>query len=134
MPLKFLALFDTMQKQTILEFIRFGFVGVMNTAFSYMIYAMLLFAGLNYALANLGAVVLGILFSFRTQGKLVFRQTDVSLLPRFIVAWASIYAINVFLISRFINLGFDPYTAGALMLPASAILSYFIQKYFVFRT
>lgn len=123
-----------MNQATLVQFIKFGIVGVLNTAFSYAIYAALLYVGLNYALANLGAVVLGILFSFRTQGSLVFNQTDPRLLPRFILAWATIYAINILLISQFITLGFNAYIAGALMLPVSAVLSYVIQKYFVFRS
>ena len=123
-----------MKQATLIQFIKFGIVGVLNTGFSYVIYTALLYVGLNYALANLGAVVLGILFSFRTQGSLVFNQTDPRLFPRFIFAWATIYAINILLISQFIALGFNAYTAGAMMLPVSAVLSYLIQKFFVFKS
>src|SRR5690242_21327465 len=55
-----------------IRFLRFVLVGVMNTAFSYLVYALALLVGLNYALASLIAVVAGVFFSFRTQGTLVF--------------------------------------------------------------
>ncbi len=113
--------------------IRFVIVGLINTAFSYLIYAGLLYLGLNFALANLGAVILGILFSFRTQGRFVFNNTDRNLLGRFFVAWIVVYLVAISIIGTLGLYDIDPYTAGALALPASAIASFFIQKYFVFR-
>jgi len=113
--------------------IRFVLVGVLNTTFSYLIYAALLFFGLGYQLANLLAVIVGILFSFKTQGRLVFHNNDNRLLGRFVLCWALIYICVIFLIGRIIALGFDAYLAGALALPFSVALSYLGQKYFVFR-
>ena len=45
----------------VIHVMRFVLVGVLNTAFSYLIYALLLFIGLGYQLANLSALVIGIL-------------------------------------------------------------------------
>ncbi len=113
--------------------IRFVLVGVLNTTFSYLIYAALLFFGLGYQLANLFTLVVGILFSFKTQGHLVFNNSDNRLLGRFIVSWVLIYCCVIIFIGRIIGLGFDAYAAGALALPFSMTLSYLAQKYFVFR-
>ena len=113
--------------------IRFVSVGALNTSFSYLIYAALLFVGLGYQLANLLTLVVGILFSFKTQGHLVFDNPDNRLLGRFILSWALIYFCVVILIGQIIDLGFDAYSAGALALPFSVVLSYLAQKYFVFR-
>jgi putative flippase GtrA len=52
--------------------IRFVVVGLLNTGFSYLIYAALLHVGLGYQTANLMALVIGVLFSFKTQGRLAF--------------------------------------------------------------
>lgn len=116
-----------------IELVRFGVVGVVNTAFSYGVYAALIFVGCNYALANLVAVVLGILFSFKTQGTLVFRSTDNRRIVRFVFAWTLIYLCNIVLIAKFIDLGLSAYASGALAIPFYTVLSYFAQKYFVFR-
>ncbi len=113
--------------------IRFLVVGTINTGFIYSIYAAVIFIGLSYQLANLVALSAGILFSFKTQGRLVFGNPDNRLLGRFIVSWALIYLCTIALIGRIIAFGFDPYTAGLLALPFSVALSYPLQKYFVFR-
>lgn len=114
------------------QLLRFFVVGVVNTAFSYGIYATMLLIGLNYAWANLVALVLGILFSFKTQGRLVFDNSDNRLLVRFVVVWAVIYLATITLIGRFITLGLNAYTAGVLALPFSTVLSYVGQKFIVF--
>ena len=113
--------------------IRFVLVGVLNTGFSYLIYAILLFGGLGYQLANLFALLVGILFSFKTQGYLVFRNPNNRLLGRFVVSWALIYVCVITLIGWLIASGFGAYSAGALTLPFSVVLSYLAQRHFVFR-
>lgn len=115
------------------QFARFVVVGIVNTGFSYGAYAALIYAGLGYAAANLIALLLGILFSFNTQGRLVFKGSGKRRLPRFVIVWAAIYVLNIFLIGRFIALGFNPYVSGALALPVNTFLSFIAQKYFVFR-
>ena len=126
-------MFELVRKYNLPQVLRFLVVGLLNTGFSYLIYAILLFLGLNFALANLGAVMLGILFSFRTQGAFVFNNTDGSLLGRFILAWTVVYLVTISIIWGFVEYGFDPYTSGALALPFSAVASFFVQKFYVFR-
>ena len=116
-----------------IHLVRFAVVGVLNTGFSYLIYATLLFVGFGYQLANFLALVLGILFSFKTQGRFVFQNSDNRLLGRFVLSWAFIYLCTITLIGRIIDFGFDAYSAGALALPFSVACSYLAQKYFVFR-
>lgn len=58
--------------------LRFLFVGVLNTTFSYSLFALLVFIGLHIAAASLFAVLLGILFSFSTQGSIVFGNSFVA--------------------------------------------------------
>ena len=107
--------------------IRFVLVGILNTSFSYLIYATFLLIGLGYQLANLIALIMGILFSFKTHGYLVFDNPDNSLLGRFVLSWVIIYFCIV-------SLGFNAYLAGALSLPFSVVFSYLTQRFFVFRS
>ena len=106
----------------------------MNTAFSYCVYAALLFAGFNFALAQLGAVLLGIGFSFKTQGALVFGNSDSRLVLKYALFWAAIYIGNIGLIKLLRLFGFNDYAAGALALPPVVLLSFVMQKYLVFGT
>lgn len=116
-----------------LQQVRFVAVGLLNTGFSYAVYAMFLFAGFGFKSANLAALVLGILFSFRTQGALVFRNNDGRLFLRFVAGWTVIYLLTISAIGLFVELGANAYLAGFMALPVSTVLSYLVQKHFVFR-
>ena len=114
------------------RWVRFVVVGVLNTAVSYLAYCLLLALGANYALANLGALALGILFSFRTQSALVFRHDGKGRFGRFLATWLALYGLNVAMIAGLLRCGLNPYAAGALALPPMVILSFFAQRGFVF--
>lgn len=113
--------------------IRFILVGGVNTAFSYCVYSFLLFFGANYAVANLLALIIGIFFSFHTQGTFVFKNTRNNLFHRYLFAWAAIYIVNIFLIKKMIEFGLNSYISGALAIVPIGILSYFLHHFLVFR-
>ena len=115
------------------RFFRFLLVGGINTLFAYAVYAMFLLVGLGYAIANLLALIGGILFSFKTQGTLVFKIKANGRLFRFTLCWLLIYLCNIGLIRQMLILGLDAYWAGAVAIPPVALMSFFVQKYFVFN-
>lgn len=115
------------------QFIRFLLVGTLNTLFSYLVYAVLIYFGVNFALSNLGAVALGIVFSFKTQGVLVFNNAGNHLLMKYASFWLVIYLCNIGLIKLLLMSGFNAYVAGALALPPIVVVSYLLQRYWVFR-
>lgn len=121
-----------MNREQVLQVARFLVVGVFNTGFSYAVYAVLLWVGLNFVLANLGAVLLGILFSFRTQGRFVFMNTDKRLIFRFAGCWGAIFLVNIGLIALLMRSGLNSYWAGAIALVPITVISYFAQKVLVF--
>ena len=112
--------------------VRFLLVGAVNTGFSYSIYSALLYIGWPYAAANFGSLVLGIIFSFHTQGAFVFKNRDRSLIFRFAGCWLVIYVINTGLIAMFISFGLNAYAAGAVAMIPVTLMSYLVQKYLVF--
>ena len=116
-----------------IHLIRFVVVGVLNTSFSYMIYSIFVFSGLGYQLANLLSLLVGILFSFKTQGRFVFNNRSNGLFGRFVLSWIFIYLCSIGIIGLIMRFGFDAYAAGALALPFNVGLSFVAQKYFVFR-
>ena len=115
------------------QLMRFLVVGVMNTGFSYLIYAMFLQAGLNFALANFFSMVCSILFSFKTQGRLVFANAENRLFKRYIVSWSCLYLFNITIIYLLGRAGVNPYLGGALALAPVIAMSYFLQKLWVFN-
>lgn len=112
---------------------RFGVVGAVNTLFSFGLYLFLIWMGLHFALANFLATVAGVLFSFRTHGRFVFGDTRWKNLIRFVPAWALIYGLNVWMIDLLVSRGLNAYEAGAACLLPMVIVSFLVQKYFVFN-
>lgn len=114
------------------RWIRFLAIGAVNTGFSYAVYAGLVFAGLHYVLSNLTALLLSILFSFRTQSTFVFSRGGRRVFQRYLLVWAVIYCLNVAIIAGLLKLGMSSYGAGALAIVPITVISYFLQKLLVF--
>ena len=115
------------------KFIRFLVVGGINTIFGYFIFALLLYVGLHYSIAAMGATVLGVLFNFKTTGRLVFNSHDNRLILKFISVYVVLYVINVFVLKIFKSYEMNLYLAGALMLLPMALLGFFLNKTLVFK-
>ena len=115
-----------------LQFVKYGLVGIVNTAFGYGAYAALLFVGLEYRLASLLALVLGIAFSFTTQGTVVFRNATRVTLVKFVIAWILLYLFNISLIALFMLASLSTYLAGAIATVPVTLASYFVLKFAVF--
>lgn len=116
-----------------LQLIRFLIVGTINTGFSYGLYALFLFLGSQYQIASLSSLMLGIVFSFKTQGKFVFKVVDNTRFLRFVLSWTIIYIFNIFIISKLLFVGFDAYQAGAIALIPTTLFSFGLQKWVVFK-
>jgi putative flippase GtrA len=121
-----------MHRFTNIPFFRFILVGLLNTLFSFTVYAALLLVGMDYVGANLGALLLGILFSFRTQSHFVFAMHDPLRIFRFTALWGALFLVNIFVIARLMRYGLNSYEAGALALIPITALSYISQKKWVF--
>ena len=88
---------------------------------------------MHYSLAILIGTILGILFNFKTIGALVFREKNNSLIFRFIGVYGLVYLGNISGLRIFTYLGISNYIGGAAMLVPMGLLSYFLNKYFVFN-
>jgi putative flippase GtrA len=115
------------------EIIRFIISGSVNTVFSYSIYAIFIFFGFSYLIANFFALALGIVLGFILSGKVVFRLYNKRVLVKYLLGWAFIYSTISPIIGILCKTGFNPYASGLIALPFSALASYLVQKYFVFN-
>jgi putative flippase GtrA len=115
------------------QFLRFIIIGLINTIFGYSIYAILIFVGLTYFYAIGLSTIIGIIFNFKTIGRYVFKSKSNYLIFRFFGVYLFIFIINCVLIKTFINLGLNAYLAGATTVLPMAILSFILNKYFVFN-
>lgn len=113
--------------------LRFVAVGVLNTAFGYLTYASLLWIGFNYAAASAIGTIIGVLFNFKSIGRLVFGSTNNGLLIKFFGVYLAVYILNIGGLWLLTNSGLDAYVAGLVTLLPAAILSFVLNKTFVFR-
>jgi putative flippase GtrA len=114
-------------------FVVYILVGILNTAVGYSLFALFIFLGLHYSLAVLLSTLLGILFNFKTIGRIVFKSSDNRLIFRFFAVYAVTYLMNVaglWLLKRF---QLDMYLAGALLLLPMAVVSFMLHRKFVFH-
>ena len=113
--------------------LRFLLVGAMNTGLSYALYAALVHAGLGVALPSAVALVAGIVWSYATQGRLVFGHRSPAAFLRFVAVWLAIYAAYVATVLAVGRFGIGAYAGGLIATPLVAALSYVLQARFVFR-
>jgi putative flippase GtrA len=115
------------------QFVRFFLVGTVNTAFGYLVFAGLVFAGLGYPVAALASTVSGAVFDFKTLGYAVFGRRGNSRMARFFAAFGLVYAFNVLGIWYFNGLGLTSYVSGLIMTMPVGLTSFLLNKYWVFK-
>ena len=115
------------------RFIRFLFVGGVNTLFGYGMFALFIYVGLHYAVASALATVVGVLFNFMTTGTIVFQNRDPRLIFRFVAAYCISYVVGVGVLWVFNQFQVSNYIAGAVMTLPMAVFSFFLMKTLVFR-
>ena len=118
-----------------IRFVRFIIIGALNTLFSYALYSFLLFVGMDYRLAKIISTILGIIFNFFTTGRIVFENKDNALIFRFILVYAFTMTLDVLFLKRLVaGLNINEYLAGALTTIPIALLSFFLNSVFTFKT
>ena len=112
--------------------IRYLLIGMVNTAFGYSMFALLIYFGLHYAVAVFLSTLAGIFFNFRTFGRFVFKQTDWRLIWRFMGVYGFLYLVNIgciFVLMMYID---NLYAANAVALVLIASLGFVLNRSFVY--
>jgi len=113
---------------------KFILVGFLNTLVGFSLYALFIFFGIPYPVAVLLSTVLGVLFNYKTIGKIVFTYQGGSRLLPFILVYIIVYCLNVYGLWQFESLGLDnKYIAGAILLFPLALISFYLNKSWVFK-
>lgn len=116
------------------QIVRFIVIGIINTAFYFMLYSIFIFFKLDYKVAVLLATLLGIVFSFKTLGSFVFKNKDNKLFIKFLLLYVILYFVNIMLINFFNHFVNNYYIAGFLATMINAVLSFGLNKFFVFKS
>jgi putative flippase GtrA len=115
------------------QIVKFLFVGVLNTIVGYSLFALFIFLDFHYTIATLLATLLGVLFNFKSIGTIVFQSHNNRLIFKFILTYIIIYLLNIFGLYILQTLGYtDMYINGLVLIMPLAIISFLLNKYFVF--
>lgn len=114
------------------QFFVFIIVGMINTLFGYSVFSLFIFLGMHYTLAALLGTVIGICFSFKTLGTLVFKNFRYRLFFKFVIVYTVTYFVSIGLIKCLLFFINNLYVDGAISTVCCAFVSYFFNKYFVF--
>lgn len=115
---------------------RYIVAGTINTLVYYMLYALFFFFSNHVVYAVIMASILGVLFSFYNFKHGVFHsRARKAALVWFYLVYGFTTAINMIVAWMFHNIFLlNGYEAGAFASAAAATLSYFCNRYFIFRT
>ena len=106
-------------------FVKFILVGILNTAFGYGAFALLMYTGLHYSAAVVLSTIAGILFNFKTTGVLVFKNKDNSLIFKFIAVY-TLVCITGIIILRLAQI-------GLVSTGICAVTAFLLNKNWVFK-
>lgn len=116
------------------QFVRFIFIGFINTIFGYSVFYFLFKLSSNLFFSTLIAYLLGILFNYRTIGLYVFNHKDNNLIIKFFYFCALTFLLNfscILLLYKFFKLEY--YFGAAIMVLPIALLSFFLNRVYVFN-
>lgn len=136
--------------QRVMQFVKFGIVGVSNTIVCYLIYAGTLillqradlFSEFDYLVAQAVAFILSVLWSFYWNNKFVFKVEEgksrnmlLALLKTYISYSFSGLFLNFVLLIIFVRfMGMSEFVAPIVNLFIAVPINYIINKYWAFKT
>ncbi len=127
----------TYAREVIPQFIRFNIVGILNTALTYVIYAGLVFLGVNHFIALGADYAVGIVFSFMMNKRLTFQvkgRGSLGMFARMVASYLVLLALNALILWALVDRGgVNTYLGQAIALVAVALLSFAAQRVVVFR-
>lgn len=112
------------------RFVKFLFVGVLNTAFGFFVYAVFLrLFGLPWQWALAFSYVLGILWNFATHGRIVFGTRGLGRLPAYVGAYLLLFFLNRWALKTAIGAGLSELWAQALLVLPMAMVAFVLVSY-----
>lgn len=112
--------------ETVQRIVKFGLVGIVNTAFGYALFAALIYVGIAPQPALAIAFFVGVIWNYLTHARIVFGTEGFKRLPAYAVSYFLIYFMNRLGLAWLLGAGLHPLLAQALMLPIIAVISFFV--------
>ncbi len=110
--------------------LRFGLVGLVNAAFGYTVFAVLVLAGVWPGAALVATMIAAVAFNFQTSRRLVFRSNGQIL--QFVAVYAVVLVLNWMALRALRWCGLPDLESQALLTLPIAAVSFLGQQRFVF--
>ena len=125
----------------LLQFIKFGMVGVTNTALSYAIYALIVWLGGHYLLASVVSFIISVAWSYLLNNRFVFQKAEgearvwwKTLLKTYLAyGITGLVLANVLLYLWIDILGVNQYLAFFINLVITIPLNFLLNKLWAFK-
>ena len=115
------------------KFVKYLFVGFMNTVFLYLVYAICVTILSRPTLSLAISYVIGILFNFQTTGRIVFKNKNNTLIFKFFLSYLTTFFINRYFLDTLVStFHVDKYLSQAVLVFPIAMISFLLLKHFVF--
>jgi putative flippase GtrA len=111
--------------------LRYYGVGLLNTAFGFGLYTLLVYLGLNLYVAQVLAHICGTAFNYFTYSRHVFRQGERRPLA-FVGAYVFNYALGLGILAAVHHFVPSPYLAGFLALLIGTSINFLVLRRFAF--
>lgn len=112
--------------------LRFLVAGGVNTAVGYGLFLLALALMPTTMSALVVSTILAVLFNFVSTGTYVFGRADPRRLWRFVAVYGVVFAYNAAGLHWLERAGIAPAIGGLLLLPGAVLISYGLQRSFVF--
>lgn len=106
-------------------------VGVVNAAFGYGVFALLILVGINLFAAQIISHLLGMAFNYVMFRRHVFKDSK-SAVGRYILAYAVNYGIGLVILMGLNQVIASDYLAGFLTIALVAVINFLVLKFLVF--
>lgn len=123
-------------KENVIQFFKFGIVGLTNTFVSLTTYYLMLYFGIHYMIANIVGFTVGVLNSYFWNHKFVFKSIKFSLIEflKTYLSYLSTFILNTVTLVLFIEFwNINQKVAPILNLTYSIPLNFILNKYWVYK-
>ncbi len=123
----------------LVQFVKFGIVGLMNNVVSYMIYLILISLGMHYTPANIIGFTVSVFNSYYWNNKYVFASNDSRVWWKIFIktyisyAGTGIVLSNILLFIWIGVLGISPVVAPLINLVATVPINFIVNKFWAYK-
>ena len=115
------------------SYLKFIIVSLLNTIFGLGVFYLLIFIKIPFQFASFLGTLIGVIFNYNTTGRIVFSSSrNIKTIFKYILVYIIVYLFNILFLSIFVKIKVNFYYGGLLLILPSGILSFILNKYFVF--